>query len=326
MRYIIYGAGAIGGGIGARLFQHGHEVVLIGRGAHLQAMQEKGLRLRTPDEDVTLPVPAVGHPRDIDFRPDDVVLLTMKTQDTEQALADLAACAGTDIPVICCQNGVENERMALRRFAKVYAMLVAMPATFLVPGEVEAEGVPMTGVLDCGVYPAGVDATIEQVAAGISSSKMSAYADPAVMRLKYTKLFANLGNALQIVTGAYRGSDTHARLLRRLKQEAEDCFRAAGIGFIPESEYNEFVRSRCSVGRIPGGQRAGSSTWQGLMRGNTSIEADYLNGEVALLGRLHGVPTPLNAVIQRLANQIAASGKVMGDYSAEQVEEMANKA
>ena len=59
-RYVIVGAGAIGGGIGARLVQAGLPTVLIARGEHLVAMQRHGLRLRTPREDVTLPVSADG--------------------------------------------------------------------------------------------------------------------------------------------------------------------------------------------------------------------------------------------------------------------------
>ncbi|MGH2634470.1 MAG: ketopantoate reductase family protein, partial [Tepidiformaceae bacterium] len=81
MRYIIYGAGGIGGAIGGRLFLAGREVVLIARGAHLDAIRAGGLLLRTPEGDHRLPIDVAGHPREIEFRDDDVVLLTMKTQD-----------------------------------------------------------------------------------------------------------------------------------------------------------------------------------------------------------------------------------------------------
>src|SRR5215207_7197961 len=111
MRYIIYGAGAIGGGIGGRLFEAGHDVVLICRGEHLEAIRRDGLLLRSPEGETRLPVPAAGHPREIEFTPDDVVVLTMKTQDTERALLDLEAAGGSGLPVVCCQNGVENERL-----------------------------------------------------------------------------------------------------------------------------------------------------------------------------------------------------------------------
>src|SRR5947209_4300329 len=111
MRYIIYGAGAIGGVIGARLFRAGHDVVLIARGGHLAAVRERGLTLETPAETVTLPIDAVGHPSEITFADGDIVVLTMKTQDTAPALDELRAAVGENVPVICAQNGVENERL-----------------------------------------------------------------------------------------------------------------------------------------------------------------------------------------------------------------------
>ena len=74
MRYIIYGAGGIGGGIGAQLFRHGHQVILICRGTHLATVQRRGLTLKTPQESLTLKIPAVGDPAEIEFRDKDVVL------------------------------------------------------------------------------------------------------------------------------------------------------------------------------------------------------------------------------------------------------------
>lgn len=322
MRYIIYGAGAIGGVVGARLFQAGHDVVLIARGAHLDAIRRDGLRLRTPDEDFRVRVPAVAHPRDLAFGPEDAVILTMKTQDTERALADLEAAAGPDVPVICCQNGVENERLAARRFARTYAMLVAMPATFLEPGQVDNECAPISGVLDAGCYPAGIDDLIERVAADISAAKMSCRADPRVMRLKYTKLLANLGNAIQIVTGDYRGSAAFARIRSRMSAEAMACYDAAGIDYASEGDYDAEVRSRYRMEGIAGGSRGGSSTWQSLQRGHTTLETDYLNGEIVLLGRLHGVPTPLNALVRQFANAVACGALPAGRHSAEELEAM----
>src|SRR6185437_6567471 len=117
MRFVIYGAGAIGGVIAARLAQSGADVLAIARGPHLDAIRARGLTLEAPGETLTQRIAVAGHPSEIAFGPDDVVLLTMKTQHTEAALEDLRAAAGEDVPVVCAQNGVDNERMALRRFA-----------------------------------------------------------------------------------------------------------------------------------------------------------------------------------------------------------------
>ena len=116
-RFIVYGAGAVGGSIGSRLFEHGHDVVLIARGAHREAIARAGLRFESPDGVLVQPIEVVALPEEIAWRDDDVVLLTVKSQDTAGVLERLEAAAGPDVAVACVQNGVENERAALRRFA-----------------------------------------------------------------------------------------------------------------------------------------------------------------------------------------------------------------
>ena len=93
MRFVVYGAGAIGGVVGARLFQQGHDVVLIARGAHYEAIRERGLRIQSPDDDATLAIPVVDHPSQLAFTPDDVVFLAMKSQGTIAACEALDGCA-----------------------------------------------------------------------------------------------------------------------------------------------------------------------------------------------------------------------------------------
>ena len=312
MRYVIYGAGAIGGAIGARLHQAGTETVLIARGPHLAAMRAKGLRFDTPDGSVTLPIPVAGHPRELRFGDGDVVLLTMKSQDSEAAMLDLlAAPGGGDVPIICAQNGVENERLALRHFARVYAMLVILPATYLEPGVVEVSCAPVTGVLDTGRYPAGTDRTAVEVCAGLESAGFSARPDARVMRLKYAKLLSNLGNTLQ----AALGDMPAGQISRLLITEAVACYQAAGIEWTPD---DEMARRRQAMSP-PRGRRGGGSTWQSLARGAGSIESDYLNGEIALLGRLHGVPTPANSALQRIGRRLVAEGRAPGSMTAAEV-------
>jgi 2-dehydropantoate 2-reductase len=122
MRFVVLGAGAVGGVVGGRLHQHGHEVLVIARGEHLHEIRRAGLRIESPDEVVTLAVPAAERPAEVDWSDDDVVLLATKTQDTGAALTELAAAAPETVPVACAQNGVENElrtasRTSVRRFA-----------------------------------------------------------------------------------------------------------------------------------------------------------------------------------------------------------------
>jgi 2-dehydropantoate 2-reductase len=321
MHHVILGAGGIGGGIGGRLVQAGFDVTLVARGAHLEAMQRDGLRMRTPEEDVTLEVTAVGEPSAVAWRGDEVVILTVKGQDTETALEQLLAAAGPSVPVVCAQNGVENERVASRRFERVYAMLLNFPATFLTPGEVLLHGTPNSGILDAGRFPGGVDATIEELCEHLEAAHFVARPDPQVMRKKYAKLLMNLGNAVQALADTRGARHIH----EALRAEATACLDAAAIDYIPLEELVAIGREHYRSGDIEGAPRGGGSTWQSLARGTGSVEVDYLNGEIALLGTLHGVPTPYNRAVQQLLHELVAAGNAPGSCSLEMIEARARQ-
>ena len=311
MRYIIYGAGGIGGGIGALLARSGYEVVLVARGDHLAAMRDRGLLVRQPGRSETIQVQTASHPGEIEFRDDDVVVLTMKGQDTSNALDDLERAAGPEIPVVCGQNGVGNELSAARRFLNVYGMLVVMPATFLVPGEIALFGEPKPGLLDSGRFPHGVDPTVTQLCADLSTAGFNAEPHPNVMRLKYGKLLDNLGNAVGALCGeaALRsGGDEVRAFMRRMRDEAVACYEAAGIDYASRREIGERRAATFTAGEIPGAERGGSSTWQSFRRGRPGIETDWLNGEIVLIGLEHGVPTPANRALQLMAKRALRAG------------------
>ncbi|MEM7253973.1 MAG: 2-dehydropantoate 2-reductase N-terminal domain-containing protein [Pseudomonadota bacterium] len=308
-RYIIYGAGGIGGAIGASLHQHGFDVTLIARGRHLAAMQRDGLRLRQPGGDAVIRVHAVAHPREITYAPGDVVIFTMKSQDTAEALFALREAAGSRIPVVMCQNGVANESMAARLFTDVYAMLVYMPTTHLEPGVVIAESKTVIGVLDAGCYPRGIDDTITSVCDALRRANFHAEPDPQVMRLKYAKLLVNLGNAVQGLLGLE--ADTKA-IGKALRAEAIACFDAAGIDYMTVPDMRAQHAGLIEMGEVAGVSRGGGSTWQSVMRGTGSIEADYLNGEIVLLGKQFSIPTPYNAALRDLSVAAAKRGDTPG--------------
>jgi len=213
---------------------------------------------------------------------------------------------------------VANERFAARRFAHVYGMLVQMPATYLEPGEVILQGGPTFGVLDAGRYPRGMDARIEQVCADLTASGFAAQPDPAIMRLKYAKLLHNLGNAVPVVCNA----DTGRALVHAIRAEADAVYRAAAIDCAPTPEFAARV-ALCETVDVPGAPRIATSTMQSLLRGRTSVETDYLNGEITLLGALHGVPTPVNRVLQDLSAEFASSGRTPGSMTVDAVLELA---
>lgn len=117
-RYVCYGVGGVGGVICAKLAQSGVDVVAIARGEHLSVIQAKGLRLRTPAEDVTLAIKAVGHPSELDppLGKQDAVIISTKAHQALDVLAIIAALTGGgDEPtIICCTNGINTELASLR--------------------------------------------------------------------------------------------------------------------------------------------------------------------------------------------------------------------
>jgi 2-dehydropantoate 2-reductase len=318
VRYLIFGAGAIGGTLGARLHAAGREVALIARGAHLEALRREGLRLQTPDDDTTTRLPAFGTVEDAEPRPLDVVVLSVKSQDTVAALEALSAAMDARTPIVCAQNGVDNEREALRRFARVYGMFVYLPAQQLDPGVIQVFTAPTPGVLEVGRYPGGEDAFADGLVEDLRDAGFSSRAVPDVMRWKHAKLLRNLGNAADAVL--VRDADS-ADLLARAKAEALACFAAAGIAWASDDEVAARVRTVPRPGHVAGAERGGGSSWQSLARGSGRIEADHLNGEIALLGRLHGVATPVNAALQELALRCARERLPPGSLSLAEVEE-----
>ncbi len=133
---------------------------------------------------------------------------------------------------------------------------------------------------------------------------------PDIARWKRRKLLMNLGNAVQ----ALLGLDGGGKRLRELR----DAPRERPASPPPGWTWRPWPRTRRQPGGAdgdradPGIERGGGSSWQSLARGTGSIEADYLNGEVCLLGRMHGVPTPVNDLLRRRANAAAAAGLAPG--------------
>ena len=315
MKFVVYGVGAIGGVLAAKLALAGEEVTGIARGPQLEAIRRSGLLLRTPDGEQTVRFGAAGDPEEIQFAPEDVVILSMKTQDTPLALQRLRAAGVTTQAVVCAQNGVTNERFALRRFPNVYAMTVILPATYIAAGEVNAFGAPHAGLLDLGRYPSGTDEAAVRIAAALTRAGFVSDVDPEIMQSKYGKLMQNLAN---IIEAALQPGD-HGEIIKAARDEATAVYAAAGIGWRDVGLDNPRRQTLVQMQPIAGADRVGSSTKQSLVRHTGSIETDYLNGEIVLLGRLNDVPTPVNAYFSALAQRMIGEKLKPGSLSAAEV-------
>jgi 2-dehydropantoate 2-reductase len=177
---------------------------------------------------------------------------------------------------------------------------------------VQAHSSPVSGVLDVGRYPDGLDAEVAAVAAALRDATFLSEPRTDIRRWKYAKLLTNLGNAAEAICGP--GTRT-GPVPHRAYEEGAACLAAAGIDFVGRDEFTARHQELLELAPPDGTPPAGNSSWQSLTRGAGTIETDYLNGEIVMLGRLHGVPTPVNATLQRMANTLAHERRGPGAVS-----------
>ena len=315
VRYVVVGAGAIGGTVGGLLAQAGSSVVLVARGAHGEAIAACGLTLSLPGRTLRVGMPVVPSIDRLELRAGDVILLAVRSQDSAHALGEVAALpvggstAADAVPLFCLQNGVENEQVALRFFARVHGVNVALPATLLAPGSVEANGAPFTGILEVGGFPRGHDDVDTRFVVDLNASGFTAAVRDDVMAWKRPKLLQNLAHAVEAICGTDLDDiqrDIVTRIATAARSEGLACFAAAGLSLVDDGERDAWVAGKMRVEPIDGRPRQGSSTWQSIARGAASVETDYFNGEIVRLGRLNGVATPINRELQRRMAAIAS--------------------
>jgi len=345
VRYVIIGAGAIGGVLAARLAQHSadntpqHPPIVVARGEHGAAIARDGIRLRSFDADVTVPVEIASGPDALRLRADDVLVVTTKTQDVQAALGQwvdapvfdadgaMVGTAGHLLPLFTATNGVASERIALRYFARVFGVVVWLPAVRLDPGEIILRIGPASGEFIIGRYPevssevplSAADAELlRTLETDWTAATFVVHVVDDVMRWKYAKLLGNLGNSIQALVGPVDGA---GELADRVRAEALEVYAAAGIDHASEGEERAWRRDHFRIHKVPGEPATmGGSSWQSLARGSGSIESDYLNGEIAVMARTVGRSAPLNATLQRVAREAAKSGAGAGSMTLAELE------
>ena len=326
IRYIIFGAGAVGSTIGGLLIRAGFQVVLVARPAYAEALRQ-GIRIEQDGEEISFKADAVTAAADLAPAPRDIVLITTKSQSTAEVVEDLFSVYGPSVPVVCLQNGVRNEAIAAVRFANVYAGLVFLSAVQLKPDLIT---LPPGRVLAFGCYPTGLDGTAQQIAADLTVAGLEAMASAHVMAMKWGKLVANLNNAAHTIVGYWieRGmSDPDMRkLMLAVREEGLRVLEAAGIAVEPPEGEPSPIRIRkmtealCRPPKSDGSgdgnsHRTYTSMWQDLYLGRKSNEADFLNGDIIELGKRLGIPTPYNSTLLEIINRMMADGSKPGIYT-----------
>ena len=335
-RYVIVGAGAIGGTVGAVLTRAGIPTVLVARGRHADTLAAAGLTLRTPDGAFHTPVTAVSGAEHLRLTPDDVLVFTTKTQQLDVALQQWVdqpvhgpdgalGTAGDLLPVLTALNGVAAEEKALRYFRRVFGVCVWLPAVHLEPGEVIVRSWPVVGQFHIGRWPASLSTPadgqlLQRLAATWTAAGIRMRVVDDVAPWKYNKLLSNLANAAGALSTD--GADL-TQVVAALRAEGEHVLRDAGIEFV-SFEISTAARADGPTPRPVPGRNTGpsNSTWQSLSRNTGNVETDFFNGEIARLAHRHGVAAPINAALARAARSAVRNGLGANRYSAAQLAEL----
>jgi len=327
-RYIVFGAGAIGSILGAALHRSGQNAVLVGRGSHVQAIRKEGLQLISEGVLRRIKVSAIEDLRGFKPRPDDVLLLTVKSQDTEAAAKQLSGIYGPRTAIVSLQNAVRNEEILARQFQQVYGGLVEFSGNYLRAGLVEHTRNNLVAV---GRYPEGVDPVAERITADLTAAGFRVECHPQVMNLKWWKLLLNVNNALLALLGcwlqkAHSDPDIYP-LMAEVMRESLSVLRKANIdpeapqGLPPIEATIEKLRNggfACEYD-LPAEKRTYPSTWQDLSLRRQATEVDFLNGEIVRLGQTHGAPTPLNSILLDLIHHAVEHKDPPGECTPEDI-------
>lgn len=311
MRYLILGAGAIGGYIGGSLAAAGHPVTFVARPSAAAALRERGLRL-TPwpgAATVTLHPTVTTTLAEALQKRADVLVLAVKAYDTAQALADLHAATTTPPPCLCLQNGVDAEAEVARALGAAHALAGTVTTAVSVPSAGEIVVEKRRGVGVALGHPLSVPLQHELNAAGVYSLGYAA-AGP----MKWSKLLTNLlGNATAAIldrpVAAIFADPRLFALEAAAVREALAVMRAYGyrvvdlpgvpVRLLAGAINLPGVLARPLLRRAVGGGRGNKmpSLHIDLHGGKGRTEAAWLYGAVARHGAERGVPTPVNAAL-----------------------------
>jgi len=293
MRVAVLGAGGIGGYYGARLAKAGHDVVFIARGAHLEAMQECGLTVRTPEGESTLPVVAVADPRGLD--PVDLVLFCVKAYDTESGARSIVPLVASDTAVLTVQNGVDNvvAIAAVLGTGAVLAAAVYAALQIAGPGVIARTGAEAR--IAFGEPGGAVTARTTRIAAAFEQSGIAHQVSPDIDRVLWEKFLfiTGVGGVTALARsgfGALVSSPEGRALLAASCDEIVTVARAEGASLGPEAARAAIAQAE----KLPAPWR--SSLARDLEDGRR-LEVDALSGAVVRRGRRLGIVTPVHQAI-----------------------------
>ena len=292
MKIAVMGAGAVGCYYGGMLARAGHDVVLIGRPQHVEAVERQGLRLETQTFDEHIRVSASTEGSAVEGA--QLVLFCVKSTDTESGAAAIKPHLATDAWVLSLQNGVENaDRLRALLPQEVTAAVVYIGVEMAGPGHVRHHG---RGELVIEPSKANDEVARALIAAGVPTE-----ISDNVRGALWAKLIANCAyNALSAITqlpyGRLVKGEGITAAMRDLVDECVAVAKADGVTL--PGDVDAAVRKIAET--MPGQY---SSTAQDLARRKRS-EIDHLNGLIVRRGEALGVATPANRLLHGIVKLI----------------------
>jgi 2-dehydropantoate 2-reductase len=295
MKVAIMGTGGVGGYFGGRLARAGEEVNFIARGEHLRALRSRGLEVRSAHGDFRIePVRASDDPGDIG--PVDVVLFTVKSQDTRTAAGKLKPLLKESTAVISLQNGVDNEEVLIEAIGSAHVLggVAYIEATIEAPGVIVHKS-PFArlvfGKLD-GSLSARAEAFLECCKrAGLDAAVVGNIQEVIWTKWLFICAFSGMTALTRQPIGPVMADEDTRELYRRCMEEIAALARAKGV-VLPEG----IVAERLEFSRASLPYEMRSSLQQDLAK-EKPLEIDALNGYASRLGKVLGVPTPVNDAI-----------------------------
>jgi 2-dehydropantoate 2-reductase len=301
LKIAVMGAGAVGCYYGGMLARAGHEVVLIARPQHVEAIARDGLHLQTTTFDEHVRLAASSEPSAVQGA--QLVLFCVKSTDTESAGALLRPQLAHDALVLCLQNGVDNAdrlRTVLTR-AAVAAAVVYVATEMAGPGHVKHHG---RGELV--IEPADSrSVSSEAVAQALIAAGVPTEISSNVRGALWAKLILNCAyNAVSAITQLPYGKTVQGEGIQDVMRDVvAECLAVAQLeGVQVVGDVNAAIRKIAET--MPSQL---SSTAQDLARGKRS-EIDYLNGLIVQRGEALGIATPANRVLWALVKLLEGKG------------------
>jgi len=293
MRILMMGAGALGGYFGARLAAAGHEVGFVARGAHLAAMQTKGLRIESGRGDLHLdPVTAIASPEEFDAP--EIIFLLVKNYDLEEAATQLLPTLTPGSCVVTLQNGIS----APERLGAIIGADRVVPGVAYIPADVKAPGVIRHSAelerLIFGPGPKALD-VVQRLVTALNATGCDASIAKNIQHTLWKKFIAlaalsAMTGLTRLNVGPLRDCPDTLTLFRQAQEETEAVARAVCPDLPPGG-------TEAAMEMILNVPRHFHASMLDDLNNGKRLELNYLSGDVARLGAAHGVATPLHSFV-----------------------------